>query len=359
VELVHSHISDFLRRQAMSRSTPVLVAVSGGADSLALLHALVAIGQRLGVAHVHHGLRGDEADGDLEWVASCARALGVPFHAARVDASRRDRRSPEARARQLRYAALEELRADFGYTCVATAHTLDDQAETVLLRAIRGTGTAGLAAIAPRSGGGRLLRPLLEVRRDELRRYLRSRGLEWREDSSNRQSRVPRNRLRSRVVPELEAAHPGAVRKLAELAHAARETEEWLAREAERCSAHAVAEGGGGVWLDAAALLKLPPPLLHRTLSALLARAGLADAVTRIHLERMASFLVEARGAKRLSLPRARVMLRAGKRFWLGPEPGPDASSRSVEPIGTAEHRRDGEARPQPPAGLAADPSSC
>jgi tRNA(Ile)-lysidine synthase len=338
---VHARISLFLRREGIRRSAPLLVAVSGGADSVALLHALVAIGQRVGVAHVHHGLRRDEADGDLELVADSARALGVPFHAARVNAGRRDRRSPEARARELRYAALEELRADLGYASIATAHTLDDQAETVLLRAIRGTGPAGLAAIAPRSADGCLLRPLLEVRREELRRYLRSRGLRWREDSTNREPRVPRNRLRSRVLPELEAAHPGAVRKLAELARSARETEEWLGREAERSFAHAVAEGGGGLWLDPAALLDLPAPLLRRALATLLARVGLADAVTRIHLERMASFLTEARGGKRLSLPQARVLLRAGKRFWLGPEPGPDASSRARGPIRTGDDRCD------------------
>jgi tRNA(Ile)-lysidine synthase len=355
VESVHAHISEFLRQHRIRRSAPVLVAVSGGADSVALLHALVAIGQRAGVAHVHHGLRGDEADGDLECVGSCARALGLAFHAVRVDASRRDHRSPEARARALRYAALEELRAEHGYACVATAHTLDDQAETVLLRAIRGTGPAGLAAIAPRSGSGHLVRPLLEVRRKDLRRYLRSRGLEWREDSSNLEPRVPRNRLRSRVVPELEAAHPGAVRKLAELASAARETEEWLEREAQRSSARAVAEGEGGVWLDPAVLLELPRPLLYRTLSALLGRVGLADAVTRVHLERMASFLADARGGKRLSLPQARVLLRARARFWLGPEPGPDARPREPDPIGTERDRGAGRRR----AGLAADPLNC
>ena len=131
------------------------------------------------------------------------------------------------------------------------------------------------------------------------------------------------------AAPELEAAHPGAVRKLAELASAARETEEWLEREAERSSARAVSEGGGGGWLDPAALLELPRPLLYRTLSALLGRVGLADAVTRVHLERMACFLADARGGKRLSLPQARLLLRARERFWLGPEPGPEASPAS------------------------------
>jgi tRNA(Ile)-lysidine synthase len=361
VDDVHARVSEFLRREGTPRSAPILVAVSGGADSVALLHALVSLGQRTGAAHVHHGLRGDEADADLESVASHARALGVPFHAARVDAAARDGRSPEARARELRYAALEGLRADFGYACAATAHTLDDQAETVLLRAIRGTGPAGLAAIAPRSSDGRVLRPLLEVRGEVLRRYLRSREIPWREDSSNRDLRVPRNRLRAQVLPVLEAAHPGAARKLADLARAARETDAWLEREAERSSARAVTEGGGGIWLEPAALLELPAPLLYRTLSGLLARVGLAGSVTRIHLERMASFLSDAAGGKRLSLPGARVLVRAGSRFWLGSEPGPEASSLPFRPITI---RNDSctprpEAEPRARRGLARDPPSC
>jgi tRNA(Ile)-lysidine synthase len=361
VDEVHARISEFLRREGIPRSFPILVAVSGGADSVALLHALVAIGQRAAAAHVHHGLRGDEADADLESVAAHARALGVPFHAARVDAARRDGRSPEARARELRYAALGELRAELGYACVATAHTLDDQAETVLLRAIRGTGPAGLAAIAPRSGQGRVLRPVLELRREELRGYLRVRCVPWREDSTNRDPRVPRNRLRTRVLPELEAAHPGAARKLAELARAAREPEAWLEREAERSVGRAVREGGGGVWLEPAPLLELPEPLLYRVLSGLLARVGLADSVTRSHLERMARFLSEAGGGKRLSLPGARLLLRSGSRFWLGSEPGPEASSRPREPISTQEAAGvwSADAWPRAHGGLARDPPTC
>ena len=109
--------------------------MSGGSDSVALLHALAAIGQRVGAAHVHHGLRGEEADREAKLVETLARELGVSFHCERVEAKRRDGRSPEARARALRYEALERMRVTHGYASVLTAHHQDDQAETVLLRA--------------------------------------------------------------------------------------------------------------------------------------------------------------------------------------------------------------------------------
>src|SRR5215510_11736256 len=174
--MVHRELGRFLRAHGVARTSPVLVAVSGGADSIALLHALLALGQRVGAAHVHHGLRGAEADRDEAFVAGECRALGVPFRAARVDARQRDGDSPEARARRLRYRALESLRAAGGFAHLATAHQKDDQAETVLLRALRGTGPAGLAAIRPALDGRRVLRPLLELRRAELAAYLAERG---------------------------------------------------------------------------------------------------------------------------------------------------------------------------------------
>ena len=130
-------VSRFLREQGLGRERPLLVAVSAGADSMALLEVLVALGQRSGAAHVHHGLRGEAADADQVFVREAAGALGVPFLFERVDARRANGRSPEARARELRYAALERMRRRGGFSHVVTAHTLDDQAETVLLRAIR------------------------------------------------------------------------------------------------------------------------------------------------------------------------------------------------------------------------------
>ncbi len=319
----HLKVSSFLSQQGVPRTQPLLVAVSGGADSCALLQILLALGQRVGVAHVHHGLRGSAADADLEFVRVRARALGVPFLFARVDAATRDGRSPEARARGLRYEALARLRERGGYGYVATAHTLDDQAETVLLRALRGTGPRGLAGIAPHSATGRLLRPLLSVRREELRCYLRERGLAWREDETNADASIPRNRLRIDVLPVLEAIHPAAVRKLGDLAQSSRETALFLRDAVAPTLARALEARDGGVWIDPAPLAELPLSLRTQAAMELLERQGLAERISSTHLGRMLRFLEHAEAGKRLSLPRATTLLCDRDRFWLGPEPGP------------------------------------
>ena len=320
---VHLEVSSFLRAQGVRRAERVLVAVSGGADSCALLQILVALGQRVGVGHIHHGLRGAAADADLEFVRARARTLGLPFHSAHVDAAVRDGRSPEARARVLRYAALARLRGQGGYRYIATAHTVDDQAETVLLRALRGTGLVGLAGIVPHSSDGQLLRPLLRIRRESLRGYLRERGLGWREDESNADLAVPRNRLRAQVLPVLEAIHPAAVRKLGELARSAHDTAVWMRASVAPDLERAQEEGDGGVWLAPAVLAQLPHFLRTQALVEWLAQRGLAERISGCHLERVMAFLERADSGKRLSLPLGLTLLCDQDRFWLGPEPGP------------------------------------
>lgn len=295
------------------------MAVSGGADSVALLRVLTALDQRLAVGHVHHGLR-EQADHDCAFVASLARKWGLRFSERRVAAATRDGRSPEARARALRYAALESLREELDCHWVATAHTCDDQAETVLFRATRGTGPDGLAAIEPRSGA--LVRPLLAVRRKSLRAYLAERGEGWREDLSNADLRVPRNALRARVLPVLEEIQPGAIEKLAALAELAR-----LARDEGRPAVETALAGSSrpaqqGLWIDPEPLAVLNPLNQRRALRALLVSAGIGDRITRRHVERVNRFLEQAPRGASLSLPAALALVRKGERFWLGPAPG-------------------------------------
>jgi tRNA(Ile)-lysidine synthase len=320
---VHRALGRFLRAEGVPRAARVLAAVSGGADSMALLHALLALGQRLAVAHVHHGLRGAEADRDLEFVASECRALGVPFFAARVDARRRDGRSPEARARALRYAALEELRAGHGYAHLATAHHQDDQAETVLLRALRGTGPAGLAAIRPALDGGRVLRPLLALRRAELAAYLAERGHRFVSDSSNGERAIPRNRLRAEVLPVLEAIAPGAVANLAALAELAREAEHAAGARLDALLAGAVEPGEGGIWLEVAAFAALAPSQARSALAHVAARAGLGEQRSRAEMARIEAFLREASPGQRLALAGRCALYRDRARAWLGAGDGP------------------------------------
>jgi tRNA(Ile)-lysidine synthase len=318
VDSVHAHVSAFVHSYGIGREVPVLVAASAGPDSTALLHVLTALGQRAGAAHIHHGLRGAEADADLDFVRETARGLGVPFFAEFVEAACRNGQSPEARARELRYAALERVRSGRGYRFVATGHTMDDQAETVLLRAIRGAGPVGLGGIAPVQPGGNVIRPLLKVRRPEIRAYLVARGLPWREDATNTDVRVPRNRIRHEVLARLEEAHPGAVRALARLADDAADLGRWLGAEADQALAGMQRTAEGSLLLERNALLELPGPVRVQALATLLARAGLGDQVTRDHLRRVEGLIIRPQARGSVSLPRGQLLVREGERLWLG-----------------------------------------
>jgi tRNA(Ile)-lysidine synthase len=191
----------------------VIVALSGGLDSVVLLH-LLRFGSaevELSAAHFDHAMRADSA-ADALWVRGLCRAWDVPLHTARAE----DPPRSEAAARELRYAFLHAAADQAGASAILTAHHADDQAETVLFRLARGTGLAGLAGIAERRG--RLCRPLLQAMRADLEQYARENRLRWRDDPSNRDLRLVRNRIRHRILPELERATPGATRRIARLA---------------------------------------------------------------------------------------------------------------------------------------------
>ncbi len=216
----------------------VCCAVSGGADSVALLllvHAANhlakgALGVGLSAVHVNHGLRGEESAGDQAFVEELCGWLGVPLEVRGVDTAGRVQaqgETVEEAARNLRYEVFGGLVAEGRADVVLTAHTLDDQAETVLMKLLRGAWTEGLGGISPvlELGRGRVVRPLLGVRRGELREYLEERKQGWREDSSNADEAFTRNRIRHTVLPVLREENPSIDRTLANLAEVAREEE--------------------------------------------------------------------------------------------------------------------------------------
>jgi tRNA(Ile)-lysidine synthase len=210
----------------------VAVAVSGGADSLALLHALRTLagprGWRLAVLTVDHGLRPGSA-ADAAFVADHAKALGLPTRVLTLTAGDLDPHrpaGPEAAARAARYAALWPAAGELGCDWLATGHTLDDQAETVLLQLLRGAGPDGLAGMTVRTG--RLLRPLLGVRRADTHAACTAVGLTWREDPTNAEDSPLRNRVRSQLLPLLEELRPGATGTLARTATLAADERDWL-----------------------------------------------------------------------------------------------------------------------------------
>jgi len=218
-----------LRRGMAAPGDRLGVGVSGGADSVALLRLLHGLqdelGIRLAVLHFQHGLRGAESAGDEEFTAQLAAGLGVEFFREEEDAAawaKRRRVNLEDAGRRLRTAFFERLVGEGRVTRVATAHTADDQAETLLGHLLRGTGLAGLAGIHPVAGG--VVRPLLEVRRTELREWLASSGQTWREDSTNADTRRLRARVRRELIPLLAREfQPRVTEQLCRLAELARE----------------------------------------------------------------------------------------------------------------------------------------
>jgi tRNA(Ile)-lysidine synthase len=267
------------------------VGVSGGADSVALLRALaerrLELGLVLHAAHLHHGLREVEADGDLEFARSLAAELGLPFHEARVDtaaeargdaASGKPHESIEEAARRLRYAWFRKLLALGEVDAVATAHTLDDQAETVCAKFLRGAWTEGLGGIHPviEFPEGRILRPLLGTTRAEVEAYLDSLGQGWREDSSNRHLTYTRNRIRHQLLPLLETWNPQLREHLAQMSLLARDEEAWWQAEIARLAPQLLMPGlpvrgggraaGDGLALDVTRLAALAPAVQRRLL---------------------------------------------------------------------------------------------
>lgn len=215
---------------ALSPGGRCLLAVSGGADSMALLHALAAARQRrdlrrvsLVVGHVDHRLRPDSGE-DARFVREAAERLGVPFFLATVRVGRAG--GLEEAAREARYEALERLAVESGAESVAAAHTATDQAETLLWRLVRGSGARGLGGMAPERplGAVRLLRPMLGFSREAVRAFCERRQVPFRDDPTNVDDR-PRARLRSEVLPVLERLAPGAVERIAAAAGRLREDE--------------------------------------------------------------------------------------------------------------------------------------
>lgn len=239
------------KRELIRPGSRVGIAVSGGADSVALLLLFLELRKQLGmvlsVVHFNHKLRGKASDADEKFVATLAGKYGLECFTASENIAakaKRERVNLEDAGRRSRYAFFERLVAEGKLDRIAVAHTADDQAETVLAHILRGTGLAGLAGIHPEAGV--IFRPLLAFRRSDLRKYLRSRGQRWREDATNQDTSRLRARIRRKLIPFLEKQFQTAVvEHLCQLADLARADEEWMEFSAGmRVSAFATEEHG-------------------------------------------------------------------------------------------------------------------
>ena len=308
----------------------VLVAVSGGADSTALLLGLHRLAGELGfsliAAHLHHGLRGAEADGDQAQVERLCRSLRVPLRTARWDTRRRMRRrglSGQAGLRRLRREFLREVMESQGCLGIATGHHAEDQLETMLARLLRGTGLAGLGGMSARRGIW--LKPMLEVSRRELEADLRHAGIPWREDGSNRDPRYLRSRLRHEAIPALLGAagarDDGRARaalalRVAESLREVRGARRLVDRFAAELLRRAAAGRGG---LELEPLVLAPVVVRAATLRLMWRRLGTGQGLTARHV---ASLLRLARGPARtaeVSLPAGWVARRRRHQFRFEP----------------------------------------
>jgi tRNA(Ile)-lysidine synthase len=301
------------RHHLLERGDRVVVAVSGGPDSMALLHGLGLLareeGWRLHAAHLHHGLRGAEADADLDLVRARCHEAGVPLSVEVLAADRIRGAGMEAEGRRLRYAFLHRVAGQIGATRIATGHTRDDQAETVLLRLLRGSGPRGLTGIRPKRRDG-VVRPLILTSRSEVLRFLERAGIAYREDRSNADPAFLRNRVRHELLPLLRDLSPRIIEHLASLAEILGADEAFLDREATRVAAPwlpAVGTGEAEARLpDREALAKLPEALRSRVLLRLLVEAGVPREGISAAIARITEHLAPGSPPGGLDLPGGR-----------------------------------------------------
>ena len=330
-----SRILGTIRKHEMfPRGGRVLVALSGGPDSVALLHLLRVLEERreltvVGAAHFNHQLRGADADADEQFCRELTASLGVPFEAGRADVARRAQetgRSIEDAARTARYAFLHEAAGRLGADAIAIGHSLDDQAETFLLRLIRGAGPRGLAGIRPKAG--RVVRPALELSRAELRSYVAQQGLQFREDATNADTGIPRNRIRHELIPHLQQYSPAVVGTLARAAAVARHDEEYLEGQAIEAARSIVLHQEDGTSVDAEALAGLPVALASRVARIALAASTPDRFIGFQHIDDLLDLSRASDGAM-ASLP-GQVAVRRGR--WIVLARAPFSNEAAIQP---------------------------
>lgn len=318
------------------------VGLSGGADSVALTRVIADRAAELGLvlhaAHLHHGLRGTAADSeatcDQRFSAELANSLGLPFHTHQVDTAaeaEKHHESIEEAARRLRYAWFRELMAAGQVDAVATAHTLDDQAETVLGKFLRGAWTEGLSGIHPfvTFPEGRILRPLLNATRPQIEAWLTALGQSWCEDASNRDPAYTRNRIRLQLLPELTQWNPRLREHLANMAELARDEESWWQSEIARLAPQLLLTGrpvrGGGrassdqttLAIDVVRLAALPVAMQRRLLRHATETLGVSlgfDAT-----ESLRQLTIQGRAGQKLALPGPLTAERTPRELRLSP----------------------------------------
>ncbi|MCC6390779.1 MAG: tRNA lysidine(34) synthetase TilS [Bryobacterales bacterium] len=300
-----------LRHGMFSPGDRVGVAVSGGADSVCLLHALLALrGQwnlRLSVVHIDHQLRGQASAEDAAFVEALARNHDLPFHLERVDVASlaaSSRENLEQAAREARLRLFRRLRGQGLVDKIATGHTQSDQAETVLFRFLRGSGTSGLAGILPVTGDG-IVRPLLGITRAGVVQFLEASGIQWRTDETNSQTAFARNRIRLELLPRLESEYnPAILAQLAQAAEIAREEESYWALQIPEMARDMSAAEDGAVVFVCSRLAGAPRAVQRRLLRFAFSRVkGDLRQIEFQHVESALGLALGVEGHGRVQIP--------------------------------------------------------
>ncbi len=294
-------IAEMITAHRMTRfGVRIGVAVSGGADSVFLLHALLDLGLATAALHVNHKLRGEESDADESFVRQLAADLGLPIHVALLPPAEGN---TEQEARRSRYAFFEQVIASGTVDAVATGHTLDDQAETVLTRLLRGSGTAGLRGILPVTEN-RIIRPLIGLRRADIRAQLTEQGIPWREDRSNQDTDFLRNQLRLDLIPRLEAINPNLAETLASTATLAQDEEAYWEAEIDRLIPIHFHRAQNAVMMQTGPFNEHPTAIQRRLLRRAFAMVrGDLRRIDFAHVEAVRALMAAQEGSGRIQLP--------------------------------------------------------
>ncbi len=261
---VVAHLKDFVGQHRLFRSSDkLLLAVSGGVDSMVLVHLLSSLGHTFGIAHCNFQLRGEESENDAAFVAQLAQRLNVPFFSKRfdvLDTAEEEGASIQMAARSLRYAWFEEVCDQHHFTCIVTAHHQNDVVETVLFNLAKGTGLSGLHGILPKRG--RIVRPLLFLTKEDILQYAEQENLEWREDSSNGSDKYARNLIRRQVIPLLRQLNPNLEESVFHMTQHLQTVEKALLHQWEEKKQAFVSQKGGYIRIDSAQVMEEETPSL-------------------------------------------------------------------------------------------------